>query len=386
MLKYNLPMNKTSLTKLMILTVLISFPFQFAFSATTTELQRQLQQKQKELDANQDAVANKASEAKTISGQITNLNSDIKSTEQKIVQTDGEISSTSQSIDGLTKSIEAKNQELAVLKKKLNSAIVEVYRFSSRSNLDLMLGSETLGVNSNESNYIEAVQIQIKSMHKQVSDAKQELEKNKSELVAKQNELNDLKSRQVSYKSGIEYQKSQKDKLLGMTIQQKADYEAKVKQLKTEITHISSDLYAARARQRGREVLTGGGSGYPYSSIDEPDAWGFLTRECTSYAAWYMNVVNGKDFVNTRPGSGSAYNWPNLARDQGFTVSSTPKRGAIISWSAGSLTSQWGHVAVVEAVNGDGTIDLSEYNWVRYSYSYRKNVNPGDYGSYSYIY
>lgn len=379
-------MNKSSIIRLIIFTLLLSVPFQFAYSATTSELQKELQQKQQELNANQDAVQNKASEAKTISGQITNLNSDIKSTEQKITQTEGQISSTTQNIDELTKSIDQKNKELAELKKKLNSAIVEIYRFSSRSNLDLILGDETLGLTSNQANYIEAIQIQVKSMHTQVSNAKKELEDKKAELVAKQNELNDLKSRQVSYKTGIEYQKTQKDKLLGMTIQQKQDYEKKVQQLRTEITHISADLYAARQKARGREVLLGGGSGYPYSSIDEPDAWGFLTRECTSYAAWYMNVMNGKDFVNTRPGSGSAYNWPNLARDQGFTVSSSPQRGAIISWGAGSLTSQWGHVAIVEAVNGDGTIDISEYNWVRYAYSYRKNVKPGDYGSYSYIY
>jgi len=249
----------------------------------------------------------------------------------------------------------------------------------------LLLGGTSLGENTNQSNYVSAVEIQVKSIHTQVDQAKRDLEKQKSDLLAKQNELTDLQNRQVSYKKGIEYQKTQKDKLLGMTIQQKAEYEAKVAKLRTEITHISADLYAARQKARGREVLLGGGSGYPYTSIDEPDAWGFLTRECTSYAAWYMNVINGKDWYNTRPGSGSAWNWPNLARDQGYTVSSTPKKGAIISWGRGSLTSQWGHVAIVEAVNGDGTIDISEYNWVRYAYSYRRNVNPGDYGSYSYI-
>ena len=99
-----------------------------------------------------------------------------------------------------------------------------------------------------------------------------------------------------------------------------------------------------------------------------------------------MNAVEGKSFYNTRPGQGSAWNWPALAHDQGFTVSGNPQVGAAISWEAGGLTSAWGHVAIVEAVNSDGTIDVSEYNWIKYSYSYRKNVTPSDYGSYSYIY
>lgn len=128
-----------------------------------------------------------------------------------------------------------------------------------------------------------------------------------------------------------------------------------------------------------------GGSGYPFGGIDQPDPWGFLTRECTSYAAWYWNSVLGKDFINTRPGSGSAYNWPALARDQGYSVSSNPRINAIISWQQ-SASMPYGHVAIVERVNSDGTIDVSEFNWRPYVYTYRSGVNPSRYGSYSYIY
>ena len=37
-------------------------------------------------------------------------------------------------------------------------------------------------------------------------------------------------------------------------------------------------------------------------------------------------------------------------------------------------------------VNSDGTIDVSEYNWLAYQYSYRQFVTPSDYGNYNYIY
>jgi surface antigen len=39
----------------------------------------------------------------------------------------------------------------------------------------------------------------------------------------------------------------------------------------------------------------------------------------------------------------------------------------------------YGHVAFVEAVYGNGTILISEYNWTPYSYSQRV-VNPYNYG------
>jgi surface antigen len=74
-----------------------------------------------------------------------------------------------------------------------------------------------------------------------------------------------------------------------------------------------------------------------------------------------------------------------LAYDQGYSVNASPQVGAIVSWPAGILGA-WGHVAIVEGVNANGTINVSEYNWVRYSYSERYNVPYWNYGNASFIY
>ncbi len=357
-------------------------------AADLNDLLKQKDQLSQDLDKNQSAAQNKENEANSLSRQINNLTSDISSTEKKIGETGTQIGEKENSIAQLNTNIEQKKAELASLKKKLNSALVELYRSSDRSDMQLLFGSDSLGSASNEAKYLQSIETQVKYIFTKVDGIKKDLEKNKSDEEAKKAELDQLKNQQVAYMKGIEYQKGQKDKMLGMTLEQKISYEQQVEKLKSEISSVSSAIYAERQRRLsgGKEQLGGGGSGYPYSSIDEPDAWGFLTRECTSYAAWNFNVIQGKKFINTRPGQGSAYNWPNLARDQGYSVSGTPRVGALISWDAGSLTSGWGHVAIVEKVNSDGTIDLSEYNWIKYSYSYRKYVKPGDYGSYSYIY
>jgi len=118
-------------------------------------------------------------------------------------------------------------------------------------------------------------------------------------------------------------------------------------------------------------------NGYPFANSDTNgvDPWGFYYRQCTSYAAWYFNAVEGASWYNTRPGSGSAWNWPVLAADQGYSVGSTPRAGAIASWDRGGLFGNYGYVAIVESVNIDGTINVSEYNWIPYSYSERNNVS-----------
>lgn len=56
----------------------------------------------------------------------------------------------------------------------------------------------------------------------------------------------------------------------------------------------------------------------------------------------------------------NANNWANGAKNDGFTVNSTPEVGAIAQTTAGWL----GHVAFVERVNADGTILVSEMNYL----------------------
>lgn len=373
---------------LFILTVLLTGIYSPVFAADLNSLLKQKDQLAQQLQQAQDAAANKAKEVSSLSTQVSSLSKDIQTTESKILETSEQIGTAQKSIEQLSTDIDQKNKELDRLKQQLNNAVVEIYRSSSRSDLELLFQSDSLGESVKQQQYLEAIQGQVSVIYSKVRAIKKSMEDQKSSQEAKKAELDQLKSNQESYKTSVEYQKSQKDKILNMSVAQKAQYEQNAEKLKAEITKISSAIYSERQKRLtgGREILGGGGSGYPYGAIDVPDAWGFLTRECTSYAAWYWNVRLGKKFINTRPGEGSAWNWPALARDQGYSVSSTARVGAIITWGKGGLTSQWGHVAIVEGVNSDGTIDLSEYNWIRYSYSFRKNVDPGSYGSYSYIY
>lgn len=56
----------------------------------------------------------------------------------------------------------------------------------------------------------------------------------------------------------------------------------------------------------------------------------------------------------------NANNWANGARNDGYTVDHTPEVGAIAQTTMGAL----GHVAFVERVNADGTIYVSETNYL----------------------
>jgi uncharacterized protein with LGFP repeats/pimeloyl-ACP methyl ester carboxylesterase len=74
---------------------------------------------------------------------------------------------------------------------------------------------------------------------------------------------------------------------------------------------------------------------------------------------WYVNgrlQELGYSTATLNKLSGNAQDWDNQAIAAGITISSTPKVGSIAQWENG-------HVAVVERVNADGTILISESSY-----------------------
>ena len=89
--------------------------------------------------------------------------------------------------------------------------------------------------------------------------------------------------------------------------------------------------------------------------------WGY----CTWYVAERRNV----------PWFGNAGTWLSRARAAGFATGSTPTVGAIMVTSEGSV----GHAAVVDTVNSDGTITVSEMNFRGFGVISSRTI-PANYG------
>jgi surface antigen len=87
----------------------------------------------------------------------------------------------------------------------------------------------------------------------------------------------------------------------------------------------------------GKNVGSANGSGH-----------GFPYGYCTWYVAQKRNI----------PWGGNAGTWLYHAKSMGYATSRAPRVGAIMV----SSESWWGHVAIVEKVNGDGTFTVSEMN------------------------
>jgi surface antigen len=113
---------------------------------------------------------------------------------------------------------------------------------------------------------------------------------------------------------------------------------------------------------------------------ETPDDYGgglsplrYYYRECVDFVAWRLNRDAGVtgapwkwDWSNLA--SGSAWKWADEWAAHGWPSSSEPVVGAV-AWFP------YNHVAYVQAVNGDGTVTIEEYNW-NSDHSYHVRVIP----------
>lgn len=95
----------------------------------------------------------------------------------------------------------------------------------------------------------------------------------------------------------------------------------------------------------------------PIYRMSNPNAKG----NCT----WYANGRSkqlGRNTTRVNRMLGNATQWDNQAVAAGIPLSRTPQVGAIAQWE-GNSGNGFGHVAVVERVNSDGTILISESSY-----------------------
>lgn len=379
-------MTKKLLEKFIAISLaLMTLFYQTSFVNAVT--QQDLNNKKAQQQQAQAQAEQKAREAAQMKTQIAVVDDQISQTQTALNKTGSDISSTQAAIDDLGNKISEQERKLTEEKTKLNDVVSNWYMEGNVGFFETLFSSDSLSALVSKQQYYDSIKQQVSSKMTEINELKTSLGNQKSDQQKKMADLQSLQQQQTSYKRSVEGQLVLKTQMLNMTQTQQQQYLALAAKLQNDIAHISAELYAQR---RASASGTPGALGYPYMQppgVYVLDPWDFYMSECTGYAAWYWNARLGKPWNNTRPGSGSAWNWPALARDQGYSVSGTPRAGAIISWSASSLTSQWGHVAIVDSVNSDGTINISEYNW---SYNHggdtRSHVNPGNYGSYSYIY
>lgn len=103
----------------------------------------------------------------------------------------------------------------------------------------------------------------------------------------------------------------------------------------------------------------------------------YTPGQCTYYV-FDKRAADGKSISTFW---GDAKNWAILAQRAGFKVDHKPQKGAILQTTMGF----WGHVAYVERVNIDGSIYISEMNYIAPYITSTRTITASEVSLYSYI-
>lgn len=251
-----------------------------------------------------------------------------------------------------------------------------------------------LAASENLADYIDGEASRI-SVRDTIVQKTEESNRLKKELEVKQLEVKQVLEDQKFKRDELASKEAQQANLLSQTRGDEAEYQKMIQDSQGEIAKLREQQEALRraaASWGGGFITVGGSGGYPWSGVGYPcwsagcvDPWGLYYRECVSYVAWKLSSA-GKG-VQHFSGRGHAYQWPSTT--SGYTsqsYGSNPKAGDAVVIPAGVQGIPWtGHIMYVESVNGDGSINISEYNFAgdgRYS---ERRISPGSYGSYVFI-
>lgn len=276
-----------------------------------------------------------------IRGEIANIEAQISANQQKNEETKAKIAQT--------------EEELVKQKNILGQNLRQMYLEDDISSLEMLASSNDLSHFIDQQQYRNSLQEKVKTTLQKVTALKQQLEDEKKTIEQ-------LLVDQHAMQSQLSAQRAEQNHLLGLNQSQQAEYEGSIRGNNARIAELRRQQIAANARfivggARGNVPDT---SGYPWANApfpnSIPDNWGMYLRQCVSYAAWKV-YKSGRNMPYWG-GRGNANQWDDNARAAGIPVDTNPRVGDVAVSNAGS----YGHVMYVEAVYGDGTIYISQYN------------------------
>ena len=326
------------------------------------------------------AAAEKEAEANKAAAQATNSANayQIKVSESaaQIAAKEAEIAETQADINSLRAEIKENEEKIVNEKEALAELLVSKHFESDAEPIRILAGSTSISDLAEKAAREEVAREQINAQAVKIKEIKAQLETNKSEVEER------LAQQQQARAELAAERKARED--LVAKYQNDADaYEEVAKQAREE------KQAAERAWQEAHQSTL---SGVAYYSGDNTYPWqgdcpgkqdyymtyiggaaiGGYVCECVSYTGW-----KAYEYYGLALAWGNAYSWDDYARAAGYRVDNSPAAGTV-----GQVDGYpYGHVFWVESVNGDGSINVTEYNNAYATQLYSGSFHYGDFGA-----
>lgn len=323
----------------------------------------------------QEATKNAASAAVTANrfqAKVNELNAEIASKEAAIAETEADMKVLKAEIAENEKKLSSQQEALAEL-------LVNMHFENDAEPIKILAGASSISDLAEKAAREQVAKEQISTSATAVKQTKEALETAREgvqtlldqqqaarqELVAKKTEQQGLVAK---YESDAEaYAEEAKAAQAAQREAEKAEQEAHP-ELYHGSAYSGANTYPWQGDCPGRQddYLTYWEDGYGWHKI------GGYVCECVSYAGWKAYEAHGVSI-----GWGNANNWDNAARSLGYAVDHNPAPSTIGQVDGGA----YGHVFWVESVNGDGSINVTEYNNSYATYLYSGDSHYGDFGA-----
>ena len=250
----------------------------------------------------------------------------------------------------------------------LGTTIANMYVDDNITPLEMLAGSKNISEYMDKQEYRSSVRDELVSSISEIKDLK-------AQLVTQKAEVETILNSQKSQRDALQSKENEQQNLLAQTNGQEDVYQQLIGKNQDAIAEVRATQALVNSRFNGSGGYTLVDSGalgdYPWNSSNCP-MWGYLStggadgnggdgggygcRQCASYVAWRIAKETGKYYS-----WGNAVNFTYNAIAAGYSEGS-PQPGSIAVMDPGKAGQSYGHVAWVEAVNGDSVL-ISQYNY-----------------------
>lgn len=356
-----------------------------AFSAPLASIQYAFADRlDDQINALNQEIANYQTQASQLRAQAQTLETALSALAAEKATIQGQIDLSQAKHDKLVADIADTEKKIAENKDALGQIIADMYVDDSISPLEMLASSSNIGDYVDKQEYRSSVQSSLSSTIDEINALKKQLETQKLEVDR-------VLADQQSQRDTLAAKEAEHQKLLSDTQGQESTFQSLMSDRNAQVNSLKAQQaaeIAARAQQYGGGYTAssdGSHGGYPSIWANAPqdsmiDSWGMYNRECVSYVAFRVAQAYGN--MPYWGGRGNANQWMSNAHALGIPTGGTPKVGAAAILNGGP----YGHVAWVEAINGNGTIRISQYNaGIAGSYSVWDNLSPNYFDGYIYF-
>jgi peptidoglycan DL-endopeptidase CwlO len=311
---------------------------------------------QEQINALSKEQSDKVSNKNQLGVTANSLQDAIGKLQAEIANLQTQIGTNEQKRDEVQAQITKAEADLAHQRTALGESLKAMYVDGSISSLEMLASSQDINDFVDQEQYQQSVQGQVQRTLTTIKDLKAKLDNDKATLERMIADLGDMRSK-------VAAQQAEQSRLLSLNQAQQAELDSQIKADGAKIADLRKQQAMENARLGGNKIPAGipGGGGYPgawaFAPIDSiVDSWGMYNRECVSWTAY--KVYSSGRYMPYWGGRGNANQWDDNARAAGIPVDGSPREGDVAVSNAGT----WGHVMYVEAVGGDGSIYVSDYN------------------------